>query len=248
MCKARSLTSRTSLPTLRPLFGVAGNWAGFRIDGQPDDTHYDGFNFTGPLAGGGTQTLRNSIDTSTLSVGTHTLWIKADYWGDAVAESDENNNLTSFTFEVTAADLEVSGITPAATSVMQGAAFTFSYVIENGGTATSGASWAGFMVDHAVNPAHYIGFGQTNALAVDGTQTLTGTIDTSVSVSARTRSTWRRTTGTTWSARAIRPQCAVGDLRGDGATTGRSHGGQHHAGRGIGGEGRRLRLLVRDQE
>ncbi len=97
---------------------------GFWIDGQPDDTHYDGFNFTG-TAGGRQQADAEQqyrhVDAE--ACGTHTLWIKADYWGDAVAESNETNNLTSFTFEVTArpqADLDVVDNITAATSVMQG--------------------------------------------------------------------------------------------------------------------------------
>jgi len=161
---------------------TAGSWAGFRIDSQPDSTHYDGFNAVGSLAADGTQTLSNSIDTSHLSVGTHTLYVMADYWNNLVGESNEANNVQSVTFTVTAApqaDLEVASITPAATSIMKGAVLNFSYTIENDGTAGAAANWSGFMVDHQVDSTHYQGFNQTNALPVGGTQTFTGTIDTS---------------------------------------------------------------------
>ena len=42
------------------------------------------------------------IDTSGLSVGTHTLYVMADYWADLVSESNEANNVTSVNFTVTA--------------------------------------------------------------------------------------------------------------------------------------------------
>ena len=80
----------------------ASSWAGFRIDQQPDQFNVAGFDFSDGVPTGGTQTLSNSIDTSTLSVGTHTLYVAADYWGNQVAEGNEANNVRSVTFEVTA--------------------------------------------------------------------------------------------------------------------------------------------------
>jgi hypothetical protein len=46
--------------------------------------------------------LSNSFSTAGLSVGTHTLYLKEDFWYNAVAESNETNNVTSLTFTVTA--------------------------------------------------------------------------------------------------------------------------------------------------
>jgi len=160
---------------------TAGSWAGFRIDSQPDSTHSDGYIAVGSLAADGTQTLSSSIDTSTLSVGTHTLYVMADYWNNQVAEGDETNNLASFTFTVTAPprpDLVVDGIT-AGTSVMQGLAFDFSYVVKNNGTLSSGQNWAGFMLDQQPDSTHFVGYNQTNGLAAGASQALSNSIDTS---------------------------------------------------------------------
>lgn len=165
-----------------------GNWAGIMIDQQPDAAHYVGFNFVGALAADGTQSLSNSIDTSALSVGTHTLYVAADYWGNQVVEGNETNNWMSVTFDVTAADLEVSSITAGA-SVMQGLAFNFSYVIGNIGTATAGANWAGVWIDQQPGSGNASGFNQANALSAGGTQTLSNSIDTS-SLSVGTHTLW----------------------------------------------------------
>src|SRR5262249_57775662 len=87
------------------------------------------------------------------SVGQHTLWVEADYWNSAtnmansgdndVVESDETNNWNSVTFNVTAlplSDLVVASISNP-TSVMQGASFGFSYVVQNIGAAPAGKVW-----------------------------------------------------------------------------------------------------------
>ncbi|WP_147156900.1 CARDB domain-containing protein, partial [Reyranella soli] len=77
------------------------SWAGFRIDQAPDQSNYAGFNQTNGLSAGGTQTLSNSIDTSHLSVGEHTLYVMTDYWNNMVTEGNEANNVRTFTFTVT---------------------------------------------------------------------------------------------------------------------------------------------------
>ena len=112
---------------------------------------------------GASQTLTSSIDTSDLSVGhAHAVRDGGDYWGDQVGESDEANNVRSVTFTVTAPvlpDLVVASITPAATSVVQGAMLDFSFMVEN--TADSrptGLSWAGFQVDGEPDPLDVAGF------------------------------------------------------------------------------------------
>jgi subtilase family serine protease len=134
------------------------------------------------LAADGTQTLSSSIDTSTLSVGEHTLYVMADYWNNLVGESNEANNLLSVTFNVTEPvppDLAVTSIT-AATAVVQGDTLDFSYVIENiSAGLPAGMSWAGFRIDSQPAQSPAAGFNQTNSLAAGGTQTLSNSIDTS---------------------------------------------------------------------
>src|SRR5256885_1852501 len=92
-------------------------------------------------ANGGQITETNSISTANLSVGLHTLYIKEDYYYDQVSESNETNNTSSITFNVTAPstpppttlpDLIVpvaSIIIPA--SVQQGTNLSISYIVQN---------------------------------------------------------------------------------------------------------------------
>jgi subtilase family serine protease len=77
------------------------NWAGYTVDHQVDSSHYTGFGQTNALAAGATQTLNGRIETSSLSVGQHTLYVAADYWNNMVGESNESNNTLSVTFNVT---------------------------------------------------------------------------------------------------------------------------------------------------
>jgi hypothetical protein len=80
---------------------AGASWAGFLVDQNPAQSGSAGFNQTNGLAAGATQTLTNSIDTSNLSVGEHTLHVMADYWNNQVAEGNEANNVRTFTFTVT---------------------------------------------------------------------------------------------------------------------------------------------------
>jgi uncharacterized repeat protein (TIGR01451 family) len=96
---------------------TAASWAGIFLDGQAatlfGGTSPSGWNHIGPMAAGGAVTALNSFSTAGLSLGDHTLTVKADYWNDAtgmansgnndVAESNETNNSTSIHFTVTAA-------------------------------------------------------------------------------------------------------------------------------------------------
>ena len=176
-------TSRTVIKNTGAAASGFSSWTGIMIDQQPDETHAVDFDLAGSLAVGASQTLTSSINTSDLSVGPHTLYVMADYWGDQVGESDETNNVRSVTFTVTAPvlpDLVVASITPAATSVVQGAMLDFSFMVEN--TADSrptGLSWAGFQVDGEPDQIDFAGFNAVRSLAADGTQTLSNSIDTS---------------------------------------------------------------------
>jgi len=134
------------------------NWAGIFLD-QQTTTLPMGWNQIGPLNANASATATNSFSTAGLSVGQHTLWVEADYWNSAtnmansgdndVVESDETNNWNSVTFNVTAlplSDLVVASISNP-TSVMQGASFGFSYVVQNIGAAPAGMFWAGIYLD-----------------------------------------------------------------------------------------------------
>jgi microcystin-dependent protein len=135
------------------------SWAGIYLDQQMTTLPMMGWNQIGMLNPNGIATATNSFSTAGLSVGQHTLWIKADYWNDAthmansgnndVVESNENNNWTSVTFNVTAPllpDLRVASLT-VPISVTQGASFGFSYTIQNIGAAAAGSSWEGAYLD-----------------------------------------------------------------------------------------------------
>ncbi len=157
------------------------HWAGINVDGAVDESHYTRANSINALAGNSQATVSNSIDTSSLTVGQHTVYIKEDYWYNAVGEGNESNNGTSFTFNVTApvkADLVVSSVA-APESVAQGDSFDFSYVVKNLGSVTAGAHWAGINVDGAVDEGHYTRANSINALAGNSEVTLSNSIDTS---------------------------------------------------------------------
>jgi len=81
--------------------GAGASYSAFMIDQTPDPGHWAGWNYVDPLAAGAVQSFVSAISTSGLSVGQHKLWFGADTWS-SVAESNEANNLNSFTFNVLA--------------------------------------------------------------------------------------------------------------------------------------------------
>ena len=103
-------------------------------------------------------------------------------------ETDFHQDLNSSGHIGTQTDLVVSSIT-AGPSVVQGALFNFSYVIENSGLESAASSWAGFRIDQQPDQFNVAGFNPSGGLAAGGTQTLTNSINTSASASAATRST-----------------------------------------------------------
>jgi len=126
----------------------------------------------------GTQTFNNSINTTNLSLGQHTLWFGADTWS-SVGEGDETNNFNSFTFTVAAGrDLVVSSVAPAATTVALGASLGFSYSIKDVGGLAAGASYAAFMIDQKPTTANYAGWNYVDALAAGASQTFISSIST----------------------------------------------------------------------
>ena len=79
-----------------------GHYAGISFDAQPTATSFLGYNYVGALGTNASQTLTNTISTAALSIGTHTLYIKEDFYGNLIAEGNETNNVKSVTFTVTA--------------------------------------------------------------------------------------------------------------------------------------------------
>ena len=143
---------------------TVSSWAGVFLDNDFTTTfQHNTWNPIGPILAGDTVRTNNSISTSGLALGDHTLTVVADYWNDAtdtqgapndVAESDETNNATTIHFTVQQAaapaalpDLVVDSITNPSV-VNQGDAFSFSYVIKDIGTGdVHAASWAGIFLD-----------------------------------------------------------------------------------------------------
>ena len=133
---------------------AGGNYSAIYLDGQTDShwlpgttAYWDWFTGIGANSSAAMSTA-DSFGTAGLSVGQHTLWIKADGWG-YVSESDESNNWRSFTFDVTAPprpDLAVESIS-APTSVGQGDNFDFSYVVKNSGQASAGGNYSAIYLD-----------------------------------------------------------------------------------------------------
>jgi hypothetical protein len=143
---------------------AVSSWAGVFLDNDFATTfQHNTWNLIGPILAGNTVRTNNSISTSGLALGDHTLTVKADYWNDTthtqgapndVAEGDETNNATTIHFTVQQAaapaalpDLVVDSITNPSV-VNQGDSFGFSYVIKDIGTGdVHAASWAGIFLD-----------------------------------------------------------------------------------------------------
>jgi hypothetical protein len=130
-----------------------------------------------------TASFTDSISTSSLSVGSHTLWVAADNWNN-VNESDETNNWLSVGFTVTQPplpDLIVNGITPTTTSVQQGGTLSFSYTIKNQGNAAADGSYAGIYLD-GQSPANELsgpaGYNSISGMASGGSVTANNSFST----------------------------------------------------------------------
>ncbi len=154
-------------------------YGGFYIDGT-DEAHFRGYNLTDPLGVGASRTLFNGFNTSTLSVGQHTLWVGADNFGQT-SESNETNNWRSITFTVTAppqADLVVSSLGLGAASVAQGQNLGFVYTVVNNGPGQSNVGYGGFYID-TLDAAHFQGFNLTDPLGWGASRTLFNGFNTS---------------------------------------------------------------------
>lgn len=130
--------------------------AAYQIDSTPSSGNYYGYNSFGSVYANSTgNSVIDYIDTSSLSVGTHTLYVKADA-GGAVSEADESNNVSSFTFTVLGRpDYLVSGLSMNST-VAAGGKFTLNYTVSNQGNSQPWAnSYAMIYFDGNANSANY---------------------------------------------------------------------------------------------
>ena len=167
------------------------NYSSWLVDSKPTVGSGSVWDTINSLAAGATASFTDSISTSGLSVGTHTLWVDADNWNN-VAESTETNNWNSVTFTVTAPphpDLIVSSITPAVSSVAQGTNLSFSYVIKNQGTAAAGLNYSSWLVDSKPTVGSGSVWDTINSLAAGATASFTDSISTS-GLSVGTHTLW----------------------------------------------------------
>jgi subtilase family serine protease len=165
------------------------DYSSWAVDQKPT-TSSGVWDTIGSLGVNATASFTDSISTSSLSVGSHTLWVAADNWNN-VNESDETNNWLSVGFTVTQPplpDLIVNGITPTTTSVQQGSRLSFSYVIKNQGSTAAGLDYSSWAVDQ--KPTTSSGVWDTiGSLGVNATASFTDSISTS-SLSVGSHTLW----------------------------------------------------------
>ena len=136
--------------------GAASSKVAYAIDSQPTATSYAGTNSFGTVnANSWISSPIDAISTSNLSVGTHTLYVKADS-GNAVTETDESNNVASLTFTVLGkSDFSVSAASAPAT-VKAGGIFNLNYTVTNSGQGNPNSySYAAIYFDGRANAVCY---------------------------------------------------------------------------------------------
>ena len=154
-------------------------YGGFYIDGT-DEAHFRGYNLTDPLGVGASRTVFNGFNTSTLSVGQHTLWVGADNFGQT-SESNETNNWRSITFTVTAppqADLVVSSLGLGAASSRAGPEPRLRLYRREQRPGAVQRGLGSFYID-TLDAAHFQGFNLTDPLGWGASRTLFNGFNTS---------------------------------------------------------------------
>ena len=149
--------------------------------------------------------MYNGFDTANLSVGQHTLWVGADNYGQT-SESDETNNWQSINFTVTAppqADLVVRNLGHGHTSVAQGQALGFAYIVSNNGAAQSNSGSANFYID-GMSEAHFGGTNVIDPWAVGASRTVFNGFNTA-NLSVGQHTLWVGADNTARRPRATRP-------------------------------------------
>ncbi len=207
-----------------------------------------GFGAIGSLGGGRHADLGGSIDTSHPSVGTHTLYVMADYWNNQVAEGDEGNNVRSVTFTVTAPPRCPTWWWPASTPAVDvGGAGRHPRLLVRGREhcrqpVGGGQSWAGFRIDSqpTANARRRL---QASAIGCGGGRHADAERQHRHVQPQRRHHTlyvmadyWNNLVGEGNEANNVQ----VGDLHGDGAAAAGPRGSQHHAGGDVGDAGASL--------
>lgn len=130
--------------------------AAYQVDAMPTATSYRGYNNFGAIAANSSGgSVVDYLDTSTLSVGSHTLYMLADST-NKIAELNENNNVSSFTFNVVSKpDYVINAINMPAT-VKAGSKFTLNYTVSNTGVSQPwSSSYATIYFDGNTNAVNY---------------------------------------------------------------------------------------------
>ena len=130
--------------------------AAYQVDAVPTASNYRGYNSFGSIAANSSGgSVIDYLDTSNLSVGSHTLYLVADA-GNQISETNETNNVSSFTFNVLSKpDYVVNAINMPAT-VKAGSKFTLNYTVSNTGTTQPwSSSYASIYFDGNANAVNY---------------------------------------------------------------------------------------------
>ena len=155
---------------------AAASKVSYAVDSQPTGTSYTGTNSFGAVgANSWAYSPIDAISTANLSVGTHTLYVKADST-NTVTESNESNNVSSLTFTVLGkSDLSVSAAS-APTTVKAGGIFSLNYTVSNTGQGNPNAyTYAAIYFDGRANAVCY---DIIKSLAPGGSQTIIDTFST----------------------------------------------------------------------
>jgi hypothetical protein len=130
--------------------------AAYQVDTMPTASNYRGYNSFGSIAANSSGgSVIDYLDTSKLSVGSHTLYLVADA-GNQISETNETNNVSSFTFNVLSKpDYVVNAINMPAT-IKAGSKFTLNYTVSNTGTTQPwSSSYATIYFDGNANAVNY---------------------------------------------------------------------------------------------
>lgn len=135
---------------------AGSSMAAYQVDSVPTASNYRGYNSFGNIAANSSGgTVIDYLDTSKLSVGSHTLYMVADA-GNQVAETSETNNVSSFTFNVLSKPDYVVNAISMPTAVKAGTKFTLNYTISNTGTSQPwSSSYAAIYFDGNTNAVNY---------------------------------------------------------------------------------------------
>jgi subtilase family serine protease len=196
-----SATSVTAGTTLNFTYDIKNQGAGNAVTNYTGfylstDTILDGGDIylgsddVNPLTAGSSSTESASVNLAkTLAAGNYYLFAKAD-GGNAISESDENNNVSYQAITIAEAmksDLIINSIS--ATSATVGTSFNFSYSIQNQGAGSTDAGYTGFYLstDTILDSADvYVGSDGVSSLLSQVSSTESATVFLSSNLGAGT--------------------------------------------------------------